>query len=174
MHKIKLTTLIEIFILLVKSVMSESNYNKIDDLEYHVYLDERKALIDAEHESARLFDKAILTLTSGAFGLSLAFIRQIVPSIKCGTKLFLIFGWMGFSLSLLSTLISFLISQFACRKQREILELEYSRDQKQNSQEDKQNIKNKWACCTNRLNISSLVFFILGLIFLAVFVIINL
>jgi len=174
MHKIKLTTLIEIFILLVKSVMSENNYNKIDDLEYHVYLDERKALIDAERESARLFDKAILTLTSGAFGLSLAFIRQIVPSIRCGTKLFLIFGWTGFSLSLLSTLISFLISQFACRKQREILELEYSRDQKQNSQEDKQNIKNKWARCTNRLNISSLVFFILGLIFLAVFVIINL
>lgn len=45
----------------------DSNSN--NDLKYKVYLEERKSLIDAEREGSRLFDKAILTLAAGAFGL---------------------------------------------------------------------------------------------------------
>ena len=148
--------------------MGQENNNKTDDLRYKVYLDERKALVDAEREGARLFDKAILTLTAGAFGLSLAFIRQVVPEIKCGTLFLLIAGWTGFSLSLLSTLISFLASQSACSRQRKILELEYIDNR------DTQKEKNRPARWTKRLNVSSIAFFILGLIFLTLFVILNL
>ena len=35
---------------------------------YELYLDERKQLIDAARESARTFDKAVLTFGSVAFG----------------------------------------------------------------------------------------------------------
>ncbi len=52
---------------------SESN----NDLKYKVYLEERKLLVDAVREGARSFDKTILALASGAFGLSLTFIRQM-------------------------------------------------------------------------------------------------
>lgn len=148
--------------------MSEQNRVSMDDSEYQVYLDERKALIDAEREGARLFDKAILTLTAGAFGLSLAFIKQIVTVIKCGTLLWLIIGWAGFSLSLLSTLTSFLTSQSACRRQLKILESVY-RDKSESREE-----KNRPANWTSWLNISSIAFFILGMIFLTIFVIKNL
>lgn len=148
--------------------MAENNQIRIDNHKYQVYLDERKALIDANREAARLFDKAILTLTAGAFGLSLAFIRQIAPSIREGTIYCLIFGWAGFSLSLLSTLISFLSSQYACKRQIEILELDYIDNQ--NSLKE----KNIPAILTKCLNILSIFFFILGLVFLAIFIILNL
>lgn len=143
-----------------------------DDFKYKVYLEERKSLVDAEREGSRLFDKAILTLAAGAFGLSLTFIRQIVPNIISGTMFMLICAWVGFCISLLSTLISFLTSQFACSKQREILEAEYFDNY---SGYDKKAIfKNKTAIWTKRLNILSIFTFIIGVIFLAIFSIINL
>jgi hypothetical protein len=69
-------------------------------------------------------------------------------------------------------LISFLTSQFACSKQREILEAEYFDN---HSGYDKKAIfKNKTAIWTKRLNILSIFTFIIGVIFLAIFSIINL
>ena len=146
--------------------MCEAQKTDNKDLQYRVYLAERKALVEAEQEGAKFFDKAILTLTAGAFGLSLTFIRQIVPSIKYCTKFLLILGWTGFCLSLLSTLVSFLTSQAACRRQRRILESVFC---KEGAEE-----KNALAQVTHGLNIFSICAFIVGMIFLALFVILNL
>jgi len=143
-----------------------------NDFKYKVYLEERKLLIHAEYEESRLFDKAILTLTAGAFGLSLTFIRLIVPTIKSGTMWMLICAWAGFCISLLSTLISFLTSQSACSKQREILEAEYFDNH--GSQSKKAHPKNKPGIWTKRLNKISISAFIIGVIFLATFTIANL
>lgn len=44
--------------------------------EYDVYLEERKLLIDAARESARTFDKAILTFAAAAFGFSVALLKE--------------------------------------------------------------------------------------------------
>ena len=49
----------------------------MSDTKDKAYLEERKSLINASLEEAKLFDKAILTLAAGVFGLSLAFMRQI-------------------------------------------------------------------------------------------------
>jgi hypothetical protein len=136
------------------------------DLQYRVYLDERKALVEAEKEGAHFFDKAILTLTAGAFGLSLTFIRQIVPTIRPYTKFLLILGWAGFCFSLLSTLVSFLTSQAACRRQREILKSVFCNE----GRED----KNVYGQVTQGLNIFSICAFVAGVVFLALFVILNL
>ena len=143
-----------------------------DNLEYEVYIEERKLLVDAKREGSRLFDRAILTLAAGAFGLSLTFIRQIVPNIKSGTMFMLICAWVGFCVSLLSTLISFLTSQLACSKQIEILEAEYFNNH--SSHDKKANLKNKASDWTRRLNILSIFTFIIGVIFLAIFSISNL
>jgi len=148
--------------------MKEIDSAKENDLEYKVYLEERKLLISAEREGARQFDRAILTLAGGAFGLSLTFIRQIAPQPKSGTILMLIGAWVSFSASLLSTLISFLTSQSACSKQREILEKEYF-----GSSNDDQE-KNMPAIWTRRLNWFSIVAFIFGVLFLASFSFLNL
>jgi len=153
---------------MISKLDSDSN----DDFKYKVYLEERKSLVGAVLEGSRLFDRAILTLASGAFGLSLTFIRQIVPNIESGTVFMLICAWVGFCISLLSTLISFLTSQLACLRQIEILEAEYFNNH--SSHDKKANLKNKASVCTLRLNILSIFAFIIGVIFLAIFSISNL
>ena len=156
---------------MVSKLDSDSN----DDFKYKVYLEERKSLVDAEREGSRLFDKAILTLTAGAFGLSLTFIRQMAPDIKSGTAFLLICAWVGFCLSLLFTLISFLTSQSACLKQIKILEVEYFNSQREHDKKANiENIENKSSDWTGRLNKLSIVAFMLGVIFLAIFSISNL
>ncbi|MDD5014531.1 MAG: hypothetical protein PHW73_05450 [Atribacterota bacterium] len=62
--------------------MSNQNSNSNENLNYKIYLEERKLLVDASRESAQSFDKTMLVLASGAFGLSLTFIRQIFPIIN--------------------------------------------------------------------------------------------
>lgn len=150
--------------------MNEIDLTNNNDLKYKVYLEERSSLIDAKREGSLLFDKAILTLAAGAFGLSLTFIRQVAPNIIPETIFLLICAWTMFCISLLSTLISFLTSQVACSKQIEILETE---DLDNQSNQDKKSY-NKLSICTWRLNILSISTFIIGVISLAIFSIFNL
>lgn len=141
----------------------------MDDLEYKAYLKERKTLVNAKLEEAKLFDKAILTLAAGVSGLSLAFIKQIAPEPKPATMCLLVATWGTFSGSILSTLISFLTSQSACSKQLEILDKWY----KNNNKETKKN-KNRFATYTKILNWTSMALFIIGVIFLIAFSKLNL
>jgi hypothetical protein len=151
--------------------MSNSDSESDNHLKYQVYLDERNSLIDAKREGTRFFDKAILTLAGGAFGLSLTFIRQSSPNIIPRCKYLLVFAWAGFCISILSTLISFLTSQSACLKQIEILGDEWLA---KDDRDKKVNIKNKPAIRTKRLNVISIFAFIIGTICLAWFTIVNL
>jgi len=152
-------------------MMSKLESNSNDNLKYKVYLEERKLLVDAIREGARSFDKTILALASGAFGLSLTFIRQISPNIKSGTIFLVICAWVGFCISLLFTLSSFLTSQSACLKEIKILEVEYLNNQSDHNK--KANLKNKASVFTWWLNILSISTFIIGVIFLAIFSISN-
>jgi hypothetical protein len=137
---------------------------------YKVYLEERKQLITAERDTAQQFDKAILTLAAGALALSITFINQIAPQPKPYSIYCLIIAWSFFCLSLLSTLISFLTSQAACRKQRDLLDEEISKNSKKSTNTEENNA----ALWTDKLNKLSIAFFILGVMFLIVFSAINL
>jgi hypothetical protein len=144
------------------TVNSEGN----EDLKYKTYLEERNLLVSAEIEGSRLFDKAILTLAAGSFGLSIAFIKQIFTS-SISNYWILALAWICFGMSILSTLISLLTSQHGCSKQRDILEMAFF----DNHEEI---IINKPAIWTKRLNWFSIVSFIIGVGFLGMFVISNL
>src|SRR5687768_15761433 len=78
------------------------------------YLKERETLIEGERNAAENFDKAMLALSGGVFAVSLTFIQDIVPD-PVATPLLLV-SWLGFALSLLATLVSFLSSQDAWRR----------------------------------------------------------
>jgi len=90
----------------------DSNNNK--DLKWKVYLFERKLLVDAFLKGFHSFDKAVLTLSAGAFGLSLAYLRQIAPCPKSGTLVFLKWSWVCFGVCIISTLYSFVTSRSGC------------------------------------------------------------
>jgi hypothetical protein len=139
---------------------------KLEETKYQTYINERNSLIAAEKESSQYFDKAILTLAAGALGLSLTFIDRIAPSPKGCTLYLLGVAWILFCASMLSTLISFLTSQLACRKQREILQDEfYSKTEP---------TKNTASKITNILNWIAIILFILGVAFLVTFSVVNL
>ena len=94
-----------------------------DGSEREAYLEERKALVEAEGEASQSLDRALITISAGAFGLSLAFIVQVAPEPKALWSLYL--AWGGFIFSLLSILLSLLASQQGFRRARDILDKYY-------------------------------------------------
>jgi hypothetical protein len=103
-----------------KNQEDEERPNGENSLEREAYLEERKTLVEAEGEASQSFDKALITLSAGAFGLSLAFIIQVAPVPRALWYLYV--AWGGFILSLLSILFSFLASQQGFRRARDILD----------------------------------------------------
>lgn len=89
-----------------------------------MYLWERRALIETEQNQSLQYDKAILTLSAGALGVTVVFVHEIAPAPDKDTLHFLFGGWAAFALSILSTLFSFLSSQAAHRQQRDSLDRE--------------------------------------------------
>ena len=76
------------------------------------YLD---SLRENEIQAIDQFDKTILTLTSGAFGLSFVFLKDIVKPEVVTHKGWLICACISWILSLLLTLLSFYFSHLAMR-----------------------------------------------------------
>ncbi len=153
--------------------MSENKSANADTPKYQVYIDERKTLVSASLEQSRLFDKAILTLSSGALGLSLTFIRQIIPEgCEPEKTYFLVFAWVFLTVSIVSTVISFQTSSKACSKQIKIMEIDYGIAEKPtNHKNTRLSFYHRLTCW---LNIFSVLCFIIGIIFLSVFSIHNL
>jgi len=147
-------------------------------LRYEVYLDERRTLVNAKYEEARLFSKSILTLAAGAFGLSLTFIGQIAP--KPETVYMLRYSWFYFLFSIIFTLISFRTGHDACTRQIEIIEEKVKAEsikansKKSNTQDKKPEPKNYLTFITKLLNITSLFLFIIGILYLICFCSYNL
>ena len=136
-----------------------------EEKKYQIFIDERKLLIQAEQEGAKTFDKAILAFASGAFGVSIAFLKDIVPRPYPNTLWLLGLSWMLFSLCLLTILFSFLASQIACKKS---IESAYEKIM------ENKTVPNKWADITLVSNYASLILLGLAFVFSGVFVYWNL
>lgn len=133
------------------------------------YRRRRNFLIDVGREASRSYDKYILTLAAGTFGLSLLFVERIATNPKEQTEWFLIAAWIAFGASILSTLLSFLFGQESCSKEIEILDSKYS-----GAIKDDNKTKNIFITWTKWLNRVSMVLFIVGVILLITFSSLNL
>lgn len=78
-----------------------------------------KSDIDSSTDS---FDKSMLTLSSGALGVSLAFIKDIVPLGQAAWIFLLLASWIAFALCIVTTVVSFQFSIAALKKQRDFLD----------------------------------------------------
>ena len=137
----------------------------IKKLNEDVYHSERNSLIEEERQQSRLYDRGLLSLAAGAFGLSFLFVR----SIESPTELkFLFLGWLGFGISLLITMVSFLTSQESYRRQVDILDAIQQSDNCQSISE-----QNFWSSLTNWLNWGSLIGLVAGIALLAIFALKN-
>lgn len=147
--------------------MIKMSEEEIAKLRHQQYLEERKMSIESEGQTAAQFDKSVLTLSAGAFGISLAFLKDIAPSPDTLSVKLLAFAWFGFGASMACTLISFLTSQAVFRRQRDI------NDQAYLDGDDPRGVANLLVGVTSRLNHASIAAFFLGGVLLGTFALLN-
>ncbi|MGD0655193.1 MAG: hypothetical protein ABSA16_12670 [Thermoguttaceae bacterium] len=125
------------------------------------YIEFKKQVAEGLRSSAYQFDKAILTLASGALALSLTFIKEIAPNPDHSTICIIGLSWACFIASICLTLMSFHTSICAYRRFDNIIDTICSKPNI-----DRSSLKNHWNCVTILLNILSLIVFIVGTVFL--------
>jgi hypothetical protein len=156
------------------AVSDREHVNKCHD----DYLDERRILVQEEFQCSHQFDKYVITLASGALGLSITFMDKIV-SQPVDTWMLCI-SWGAFILCLVFVLWSFISSQTAFQQQRRILDESYlavsggKRADADKAEGEAANVKNRAANITRRLMFASAITFVIGVVFLSGFSVANL
>jgi len=125
----------------------------------------RGFLVNAYQGESEAYDKAVMTLSAGALGVSITFIHDIVQSPRKETLILLAIAWGSFALSILAILTSMLTSQKAIRKA--ILQLDHGTI-------DRERPGAWYGRFTAILNLTACVGFILGVVFLVWFSLANL
>lgn len=90
-----------------------------------LYAETRKDLLSRQLSNSERFDTAVLTLSTGALGASLAFISNVVPLERAQCLILLRVSWWLFGVSIGSTMLSFLASQRGIARQLEYAEAYY-------------------------------------------------
>jgi len=134
---------------------------------YRWYFEEKRLHEASRQSQTDAFDSAILTLSSGAFGISIAFLTLLKTTVVKGTTIYLISSWVLFALAIVSTLVSFKLAEKAHDKQIDELTKLYERP-------DYRVKANATSTATGWINYLSLVLFVVGLGLFSVFVISNL
>ncbi|WP_020402142.1 hypothetical protein [Gracilimonas tropica] len=138
---------------------------------YDIYKEERQRLDDAAREVGARYDKNTLLLAGGALVISITFIEKISPS-PSGWSMWLIgVSWLLLIVSIICQLYAIGESQNSIRRQIEILDLEIKKNFNQIDEFDN---TNKYIERTGTLNRVALWSFIIGVIFLCAFSIVNL
>jgi hypothetical protein len=89
-----------------------------DQLRWQLYNDHKKQAWEDIQSSTDSYDQSLLTLSSGGLGLSIAFIKDIVPLQQATWLCLLYSSWVAFAACILTTVVSF---QIAIKTQKELL-----------------------------------------------------
>ena len=133
-----------------------------------IYGEERKDLLARQLSNSINYDNAILTLSSASLGLSLTFIKNIVPIEQIDFRYLLFFSWGLFGLAIIVTIASFWASQKAIKVQ-----LEYAFKAYMENKDEYLKKENTWAIRTSQLNFLSGVIFMFAVVITICFVVIN-
>ena len=141
-----------------------------DDMEERkkIYSSTKQDLLTRNLSNSEKYDNAILTLSSGILAISLAFIKDIVPLDKAFYIFLLIASWCLFGAAIVSTLVSFVLSQIAIKRQ-----LEYAGKYYLENKEEYLTKKNRPAFLTDVVNYISGILFIFGIVTTIIFVSLN-
>lgn len=126
-----------------------------------LYQKTREDLLKRQLSNNENFDRSILTLSSAALALSVTFMKS-GSSHHCFALLLL--AWIGFVLSIISTIVSFLTSQRGILRQLELAENYYLKND-----ESALTARNSAAEWTDRLAYVSATSFVFGIFFLLVY-----
>jgi hypothetical protein len=127
----------------------------------------RADLLKRQLSNSENYDKAVLSLSTAFLGLSLAFLKDIVPTQQAEWHSLLYASWIVLTGAVLTTIVSFWVSQRGMDVQLEKAEDYYLRDVQAAL------TKSGIARVTEWINAASGVLFILGVILTVAFVILN-
>lgn len=149
--------------------MAEDVDENLEQVRRDLYAETRRDLLTRQLSNSERFDGAILTLSTTALGVSLAFIKDIVPlhSAKCVDSL--VASWWLFGAAVVSTLLSFVASQHGVKVQLGHAHKYYM--EQRDEYLEKRNIP---ALVTEYLNYLSGILFIAALATTITFVTLNL
>lgn len=127
----------------------------------------RSGLLDRQFSNSEAYDKAILTLSSGFLALSLSFIKEILPDGSISWTGLLYTSWVSLALAIISTVISFRVSNAAIEGQLGQAHRYYK------EKDEGALTKSKLSRSVDWLNNVSGGLFIFGVVLTVVFVILN-
>ena len=141
---------------------------------YAEYSAQRDAMHGASLEAAGRYDRAVLTITTGALAVSLAFLDKVVQHPASSTIPILIGAWIFLIAALIAQLLALSSSQKACQRQIEILDAEYKRylytdDPAEAVRTDRSQDSNPFSKRTRRCSVIALCGLIGGIILLMLF-----
>lgn len=102
---------------------------QISEERKNLYASTRADLLNRQMSNSENFDKAILSLSTGLLGISLAFIKDVVPLERAEFKILIVASWYCLAFSIISTIISFITSQLGVKKQLIFAEKYYLEEQ---------------------------------------------
>lgn len=123
--------------------------------------DYRSRLEKLEQKAQDDFDKTVLSLSGGALGISFAFVKDIVGSAPITNPSLLFLAWISWGLSVLWVLISYFTSNLALRKAIKQVDSDSIRSSKPGGIAD---------TLTAICNALSGILFIIGVVFISIFV----
>ncbi len=136
-----------------------------EEIDRQEYNNTRQEYVNQETHQTDNLDKYILTISTGSFGLSFIFIEKIVKEPIIYPKI-LVYSWIMFVCSIISSLLSFLFSKIAHEKSIK----EYDRFYNNQDTEFKIPIQDKF---TRIFNGYSLGFLIVGFVSFIIFAYFN-
>lgn len=127
----------------------------------------RRKIWDDTKSGTENFDKYMLTFSSGALGLSLGFIKDVVKPENAVSLHWLLASWIAFLLCVLTTLVSFRVSIRALEKMVPHLDNFYL---KGDADAFNKHLQSRWTKAVDWFANAAIVFFIAGLMCTMVFV----
>lgn len=124
----------------------------------------RDHLVSARQKAYEDYDKALLTLSSGALALSIAFVKDFVGDGILTALWLLTIAWAAWSFSIVITLVSFRLSQGA---------LTTAIDAVDASEDQSRREVTKLAGQVEKANLASGILFVVGVVLLVVFATLN-
>lgn len=134
-----------------------------------MYSEYRRDLLGRQLSNAVQHDKAILSLSTGALGLSIGFIKDIVPLERALAIWLLILSWALFGAAIIGTVVSYPIGQKAINVQLGYAEKYYIEKKGQYFKK-----RNPWSVAILYIGIVSSVAFVIAVILTIIFVSLNL
>ena len=128
----------------------------------------RDEFLERDLSNTENYDKAILTLSSSSLALSLTVIKFIVPIAAAKYIIFLQVSWALLAISVICSLLAFLVSNKALKKQ-----LDNAREYYKENNEAAFGQKNLYTTINSFLNIVTGLFFSIAISLLIAFIMIN-